>query len=77
MTWFFFQILKGVVVVAAVSAYAEVGPGGEVLASMISSTKELMLSVDYADWWNSILLSIGDFSEAALADVSAPEKGDE
>jgi hypothetical protein len=68
MIWFFFQILKTVLIVAAVLAYAEVGPGGDILWNLIQSTKELVLSVDYGQWWSKITAGIQDFASTVLND---------
>jgi hypothetical protein len=74
MMWFLFQVLKFVLIVAAVLAYTEIGPGGEVLASMIGSTKELILSVDYADWWEGVSENLRGFSETVVLDFSGDEE---
>lgn len=66
MIWFCAQILKTVFLVAAVLAYVEIGPGGDLVWSMINSTKELMLSVDYADWWNATLTNLKDFTSTVI-----------
>ena len=78
MTWLFFQILKFVFIVSAFMAYAEAGPGGDVLLKMVESTKSLILSVDYSSWWHGIVENLRAFSETASDAVAGSSvEGDE
>ena len=61
MLWVIFQILKTVLFTGAVLAYAEIGPGGELLGNMIETTRDTIMTVDWSAWWSGVVEDLKGF----------------
>jgi len=73
--WIGVSLLRWALVAACVTAYVEVGPGGEALGNVVDAIKGVLLSIDWATLWGSVSVELEKAARAIFDSVVVQSEG--